>query len=317
MKLWELCDLETPWCLHVVVTLQVAEQIRAGETVIARLAAACGADSDALQRVLRHLATKGVFVEVAPGCFELGDLGAGLLEAGTRLGMDLDGFGGRMAHSWGTLLSAVRSGKSSYREAFGLGFWEDLEVNPEIGAQFDSLMGIAGHGVPDVSGLLDVVDWSGVRSVVDVGGGTGALLVEVLRARPELTGVLVDLPRVVAGVGELERVRVLGQSFFETLPEGGDLYLLQKVLCDWPDGEVVRILKRCADAAGSRGRVAVFNSTAAGEVPSPVLLMLVLVGGKDRSLDELCVLAGEAGLCVDAVGRGVVVLRVAAGSNIG
>jgi 2,7-dihydroxy-5-methyl-1-naphthoate 7-O-methyltransferase len=215
-----------------------------------------------------------------------------------------------MAHAWGTLLSAVRSGKPAYHEAFGRGFWEDLDAHPDIAAAFDALMGPAGHGVPDWHVLVDPAGWESVRTVVDVGGGTGALLAEILRARPEVRGTLVDLPRTVARSGEVfqsagvaDRVKTVGQSFFDPLPGGRDLYVLKNVLSDWPDREATAILKRCAEAARPSGRVVVFTGAGPGEEASPELLMMVLVGGRARTLDELREMAQQAGLEVKAVGR--------------
>src|SRR5260370_5550242 len=163
MDLWTLSDLCTPWCVHVVATLRIADHIAAGITEIGPLAAAAGADRDSLYRVLRHLVSKGLFTEPAPGRFELNDLARGLLGESGRLGFDLDSFGGRMAHAWGTMLSAVRSGKPAYHEAFGHGFWDDLEAQPEIRAKFDALMCPAWHGVPDWRGLGGPPDWESVR----------------------------------------------------------------------------------------------------------------------------------------------------------
>jgi 2,7-dihydroxy-5-methyl-1-naphthoate 7-O-methyltransferase len=310
MDLWALSDLSTPWCVHVVATLRIADRIAAGNAEIGPLAAAAGADRDSLYRVLRHLVSKGLFVEPAPGQFALNEAARALLEEPFRLGLDLDAFGGRMARAWGTLLSAVRSGKPAYHEAFGRGFWEDLDAHPEIAASFDALMGPAGHGVPDWRVLVDAADWESVRTVVDVGGGTGALLAEILRARPEVRGTLVDLPRTVARSGEIfqaagvaNRVTTVAQSFFDPLPGGGDLYLLKGVLYDWPDREATAILKRCAEAARPSGRVVVFTGAGPDEEASPELLMMVLGGGRGRTLDELREMAGEAGLEVRAVGR--------------
>lgn len=145
--------------------------------------------------------------------------------------------------------------------------------------------------------------------MVDVGGGTGALLAEILRGRPEAHGTLVDLPRTVARSGETfraagvaERATIIGQSFFDRLPAGADLYLLKSVLSDWPDREAAAILSRCAEAARPAGRVVVIG----GVSPDPGaddLLMMVLVGGKERTVDEFRVLAGEAGLEVSAAER--------------
>lgn len=295
--------------MHVVATLRIADHIAAGNSDIDKLAAASGADRDSLYRVMRHLVSRGVFEQPERGRFALNEVTQSLLEDPVRLGLDPDSFGGRMAHAWGILLSSVRTGKPAYHEAFGRGFWEDLDDHPDIAASFDSLMGPAGHGVPDPHVLPDAADWEFIKTVVDVGGGTGALLAEVLRTRPEVRGTLVDLPRTVArsrdvfeAAGVADRVTTVGQSFFDPLPGGADLYILKSVLSDWPDREATAILRRCADAARPSGRVVVFTGAGPGEDASPALLM-VLVGGKDRTLDEFCELAREAGLEVRSTGR--------------
>ena len=310
MDLWTLSDLSTPWCVHVVATLRIADHIAAGNTEIGPLAAAAGADRDSLHRVLRHLVSKGLFEEPAPGRFALNEAARGLLEEATPPGPGSRWLWRPHGARLGNLLSAVRSGKPAYHEAFGRGFWEDLDAHPDIAASFDALMGPAGHGVPDWHVLVDPADWESVRTVVDVGGGTGALLAEILRARPEVRGTLVDLPRTVARSGEVfqaagvaDRVTTVGQSFFDPLPGGNDLYILKNVLSDWPDREATAILKRCAEAARPSGRVVVFTGAGPGEDASPELLMMVLVGGRGRTLDEFREMAREAGLEVRAVGR--------------
>jgi SAM-dependent methyltransferase len=282
-----LSDLCTPWCIRVVATLRIAEHVAAGVTEVDRLAAAAGCDADALHHVLGWLVGKGVFQEPAPGRFALNDAARGLLEHGRFL--DLDGIGGRMAHAWGTLLTWVRTGAPGYAEAFGLPFWEDLAAHPEVAASFDALMG---------------------RTVVDVGGGTGAMLAELLRARPHLRGVLVDLPGTVAraaetfrAAGVADRVTTAGQSFFDPLPAGADVYLLKKVLNDWPDRETTAILRRCAEAARPGGRVVVLGGVAADDAPRRLAIEMVLVGGRSNTLAEFGTLAREAGLAVSATGR--------------
>lgn len=178
--IWTLSDLCTPWCVHVVATLRIADHIVAGKTAITDLAAASACDADSLHRVLRHLVSKGLFEESAPGRFALNEPARALLESWIRLGLDLDGFGGRMAYAWGSLIDAVRTGAPAYHTIFGRPFWEDLQAHPDLAASFDALMGPAGHGTPDPD-VLVTGDWDSVRTVVDVGGGTGALLAEVLR----------------------------------------------------------------------------------------------------------------------------------------
>ncbi len=308
MDLWTISDLATPWCVHVAATLRVANHIDAGHTAIADLAAAAGADPEYLGRVLRQLVGKGMFEEPRPSHFALNALSRELL--GDVSGFDLDGFGGRMANAWPTLLRAVRTGKPAYQEAFGRPFWQDLEAHPNISASFDQLMH-QGHGTPDPHVLVDPQAWSEIKIVVDIGGGTGALLAEILRAQPAITGILVDLPHTVQGAPEVfaaagvaDRAKTSGQSFFDPLPPA-DLYVLKSVLVDWPDAEARAILARCAEAARLRpaARVVVFTNSGPGQPASPDLLMLVLVGGKDRSIEELRALGSEAGLTLRAVGR--------------
>jgi 2,7-dihydroxy-5-methyl-1-naphthoate 7-O-methyltransferase len=183
-----------------------------------------------------------------------------------------------------------------------------LGAHPEIAAQFDELMGVAGHGAPDPEVLL-TGGWESVRTVVDVGGGTGAQLAEILRARPEARGTLVDMPATVArsasvfqAAGVSDRVTAVGQSFFDPLPAGADLYVLKNVLGDWPASERAAILRRCAEAARPAGRVVLIGGVSEGEA-SPELLMLVLVGGGNWSLAEFPEVARSVGLKVRATGR--------------
>jgi SAM-dependent methyltransferase len=310
MDLWALSDLATPWCVLVACTLRIADHVSAGKCDIAEIAAAASVDRDSLQRVLRHLVSRGVFEEPEPGQFKLNDTARQLLEPAVRVGFDLNGFGGRMAHAWGTLLSAVRSGKPAYHERFGRNFWEDLEAHPAIAAEFDALMGPAGHGAPDPDVLLNPAGWDSIRTVADIGGGTGSLLAEILRAHAHVRGILVDLARTVTKsddvfkkAGVANRVTAIGQSFFDPLPAGADVYLLKSVLSDWPDEEARMILERCAAAARPGGRVVIVNGVTPDEIASPELMMLVLVGGKERTLREFRKLAHEAGLEVRAAAR--------------
>jgi SAM-dependent methyltransferase len=311
VDLWSLSDLSTPWCVHVVATLRIAEHIADGRARIDDLARAAGAHAESLWRVMRHLVSRGVFEEPEPGRFALNEPARGLLEPGLHLALDLDSFGGRMAGAWSSLLTAVRTGASAYHTVFGRPFWEDLSAHPEIADKFDALMGPAGHGTPHPEVLVGG-DWESVRTVVDVGGGAGWLLAEVLRARPHVRGVLVDRPATVARAAEVfgaagvsDRVTVAGQSFFDPLPAGADLYLLKNVLADWPDSQALALLRRCAEAARPSGRVVLLGGVHpdAGEGPAPALLMMVLVGGKERSLSEFRELARGAGLEVAASGQ--------------
>jgi hypothetical protein len=302
----QLLDLATPWCLRVAATLRIGDHITAGRTDIGALAAAAQCDRDALHAVLSHLVSRGVFTEDSPGRFSCNRAAEELAEA--RRFIDLDGIGGRMAHTWGTLPDYVRTGQPSYQKVFGRPFWEDLAAHPRIAADFDALMGPVGHGVPDYDIELSG-GWEAVRTVVDVGGGTGALLASLLRRHPRARGILVDLPGTVARAAETmkeagvaDRVTVEGQSFFDPLPAGADLYVLSKVLNDWPDEPTVAILRRCAEAARPDGRIAVLGGVAADDTPRSLGIDMLVAGGKTSTLTQFTELARRAGLDILAAG---------------
>ena len=305
--LMTLTDLQTPWCMHVVGTLRIAQHIDAGLTGVAELAAATGCDGYALRAVLGHLVDKGVFTEPVPGTFGLTEGGRRVLGAPELL--DLGGIGGRMAGVWGALLGYVRTGTPHYEEVFGLPFWADLAAHPEVAASFDALMGTAGHGTPDPD-LVITGGWETVRTIVDVGGGSGTMLAELLRAHPGLHGTLVDLPATVARAeavlgeaGVAGRATLAGQSFFDPLPGGADLYLLRKVLNDWPDADTVAILRRCAQAAGAAGRVLVRGGVEPDGWTPRLAVDMLLCGGRSSTLTEFRELARQAGLDVSAAGQ--------------
>jgi hypothetical protein len=306
VDLEKMLDLATPWCLRVAATLRISEHIMAGHTDIGALAAAAECDRDALHAVLDHLVSRGVFTADSPGRFSCNRAAQGLAEAHRFI--DLDGIGGRMAHTWGTLLDYVRTGQPSYQKVFGRPFWEDLAAHPRIAADFDALMGPTGHGVPDYDIELSG-GWEAVRTIVDVGGGTGALLASLLRRHPRARGILVDLPGTVARAAETMkeagvagRVKAEGQSFFDPLPPGADLYVLNKVLNDWPDEPTVAILRRCAQAARPDGSIAVLGGVAADDAPRSLGIDMLVAGGKTSTLTQFTELARRAGLDILAAG---------------
>ena len=297
-----LSDLCTPWCILVVATLRIADHVAAGITDVEQLAAAAGCDADALHDALGHLVGKGVFEETSPGRFALNEAARGLL--GPPPHLDLEGIGGRFAQAWGTLLTYVRTGAPGYSEVFGLPFWDDLAAHPDLAASFDALMGPAGHGTPDAD-IRIAGGWESVRTVVDVGGGTGSMLAEILRTHPHIHGTLIDHPGTVErsqeifqAAGVADRVTTVGQSFFDPLPAGADVYLLRKVLNDWPDRETIAILRRCAEAAAPGGRVVVLGGVSAEDARRDLTIETVLLGGRTSTLTEFGKLGYEAGLLV-------------------
>jgi hypothetical protein len=302
MNLWELADLRTPWCIHVACTLRLAEHIEAGHTHIADLAQAAQADPFVLHSVLDLLVEKGIFEQPERGRFALNDAAKGLLNPALRLGLDLNGFGGRMAHAWSTMLPYVQTGLPAYKQIFGRTFWDDLDANPAIAADFDNLIGPGGHGPPNPHFPV-TTGWDAIRTVVDIGGGTGSMLAEILRIHPHIQGALVELPRTAARAAKLDRLTAIGQSFFDPLPPGADLYLLRGVLNNWPDAEAQAILTRCAEAACPSSRLVVLKSVHPANQPHPISIDTILTGGKPRTLPEFTLLAQASGLRVIAAAQ--------------
>jgi O-methyltransferase len=318
MAAWQvlgpLIDLATPMALRVAATLRLADFMPDDGTgdgaVVGDLAERASADPEALARMLRHLVAHGVFTEPRPGQFAANQTAA-MLRTGQpgALWLDLNGFGGRMDLAFTGLAHTVRTGEPAWEQVFGQPFWDYLDANPAISASFDATMAVDAGNVA----VADGYDWTTVRHVADIGGGTGTLIAEVLRRNPRVRGTLADLPETaararqyLAGLGLDGRCEVVGQSFFDPLPPGADVYLLSRVIHDWDDAAATAILRRCAEAAGSTGRVLVIESHGSpGGDPAGFaemnLRMLVLTGGRERTIDDYSSLAADAGLQVTAV----------------
>ena len=310
-RLAPLMDLVTPMALRVAVTLRLPDLVGERGSGVGDLAERAGADPDALGRLLRHLVGHGVFAEPEPGVFARNDT-AELLRrdhpSGAWRWLDLDGFGGRMDLACTALADTVRTGQPAWESVFGAPLWRCLDEDPELSASFDATMAA---GAVDRE-LAEGYDWGGYRTIADIGGGTGALLAALLRRYGELRGVLVDLPataararRYLAGLGLADRCETVGQSFFDELPAGADEYVLNRVLHDWPDADAAAVLRRCADAAGGSGRVLIVESFVGAGADAAMaaemsLRMLVLTGGRERTLADYRALTADAGLAIAA-----------------
>lgn len=303
-----LADLVTPMAVRVAATLGLADLMAQRPLSPDEMARRSGTDPDALDRLLRHLVNHGVFTEPTPGVFALNDLATLLCSdhpSGMRVQLDLDGFGGQMDLAFTGLLHTVRTGRPAWEEVFGAPFWDYLAADPVMGASFDATMTAGAEYVADDA---QGYDWSTVAHVVDVGGGTGALLVAILQAHPGVHATLVDLPDTVERAREQltkrglsDRCTFVGQDFFDALPGGGDVYVLNSVLHDWAEQEATSILRRCAEAAADTGRIVIIEETGAGEdrgseFAEMDLRMLVLCGGRERSIDGYTAIASAAGL---------------------
>jgi O-methyltransferase domain/Dimerisation domain len=291
--------------IHVAAVLGIADLLADGPRSSDDLAAAVDAHPPSLHRVLRALASVGVLHDQADGRFALTDVGACLRsDAADPVGGWAAYVGGN-AHfaAWGNLLHAVRTGESAFRSVHGADVWDYRARHPGEGAAFDRAM--TDNTRRTNRRLLAAYDFGSFATVVDVGGGHGALLAALLDAYPEMRGVLFDLPHVVAGATvDAARCDVIGGSFFDGVPQGGDAYLLKAIVHDWEDEDAVRVLRACRDAAPRHARVLVVErdlgvANENAEAKFSDLNMMVGPGGRERTREEFAALFEAAGFALE------------------
>jgi predicted O-methyltransferase YrrM len=292
--------------IYVATELGIADLLADGPRTVADLAGAAGAHAPTLRRVLRLLASEGVFVEVDSDRFELTPMAAPLQRDKDELRLQVL-FVGREA-SWraaGDLLHAVKTGETPFDHVHGAGFFEYLREHPDEGRLFDQLMVV--NTTPVGRAVAAVYDFSSMSTIVDVGGGRGALTLGILAANTRLRGVVFDQPSVTAGAREAiaaaglsDRCEAVGGDFFQAVPEGGDAYLLKFILHDWDDERCVSILRACRRAIRADGRVLVIEFVLnARNTPSFAttqdINMLINLGGQERTEAEYGALFTTAG----------------------
>jgi SAM-dependent methyltransferase len=319
-----LCATWTAQACSVFTMLGLPDRMAAGARTTAELAASADVERVALGRLLAALADAGVLRQTAADEFELSPLG-------DCLRSDVPGSAHGTAIMYGTevyqcfdgLLDTVRTGRPAFNDRFGRPFYEYLSDDPGLAANFNAAMSAAPDPPPPAADLFD-----GARTVVDLGGGDGRLLAETLRHSPELRGVLVELPEAAARArerldeaGVLDRVRIVTGSFFDHVPDDGDLYVLRRVLHNWNDENACRLLTRVRAAMPGEARLLVLeellpaapdaSSASAGAWAAPRnrivdLLMLVLMEGRDRTVEEYTTLLTDGGFTVKSVTTGAI-----------
>jgi predicted O-methyltransferase YrrM len=301
--------------LYAVAKLGVADVMRPGEPLpVADIATRVGADADALYRILRALAAEGLFREGPERAFRL-------TQTGEVLRDDIDGTmryvaimnAEQLYPVWTHVLEVVRSGAPATEQLWGKSHFDRLAERPEEAEIFNRAM--AGGAAIRFATLL-ALDWSAIRIVVDIGGGTGGILLRLLAREPHLHGILFDLPHLadearaaIAAAGLDDRCEFVGGSFFETIPANGDAYLLAQVLHDWDDADSTRILRACRAAIADGSRLVVLEQIVPdGNEPHPSKLldlhMLVVVGGRERSEAEFRDLLAAGGFRLQRIIEG-------------
>ena len=276
--------------IHVAAALGIADQLADGSRAVGDLAFATATHADALQRLLRALAAVELLHEESDGTFGLTPLGEALRgPAGSWAA-----FIGRSPHwtAWGQLLHSVRTGENAFRTLHGVDVWEYRAQHPEEAASFDAAMTGLSRRVN--AAVAAAHDFGRYRLIIDVGGGHGALLAGILARHPGVRGVLFDQPAVVAGANH-DGFEVAGGSFFESVPTGGDAYLLKSVLHDWEDQPAIEILRTCRRAARAGTALIVIERTLADPAAKLAdLNMLVGPGGRERAAEEYAALLAAA-----------------------
>jgi hypothetical protein len=314
-KLLEMLDgCRVVQALYVAASLGVADLLGNGPKRSEELAREIGADARSLHRLLRALASLGVLEERHDGRFvltEVGDLLRSDVPGSLRAAILLAG-GRRHWTTWGRLLESVKSGKTAFGTWSSSTFLEMAQRDPEGARIFNEAM--AALTAPVNTGVTAAYDFSPYRTLVDVGGGYGALLSGVLAANPPLRGVLFDIPPVIEGArdrinaaGLAERCELIAGDAFESVPSGGDAYILKWVLHDWDDDSCLRILRNCRETMRDDTRLLVIErivprraAPAPGDATKFLsdLNMLLLSGGCERTEEEYRRLLAAAGFSV-------------------
>jgi hypothetical protein len=274
------------------------------------LAEVTGSHPPSLHRLLRLLAAAGLVTETEPGRFSLTETAAALQRTTGSLQPLFQLFSRVMLPCLLETASSVRTGEPAFERLVGAPIYEYLGKHPEHEEAFGQMMKL----MRDIAGsITEVYDFAGAGTVVDVGGGVGWRTIEILEAHPTMRGILFDRPgtteharMVLAEAGLSERTEVVAGSFFDQVPGDGDCYLVSAVLPNWDDPDALAILEKCKDAMPPHGRLLVFEPVLPeGDEPHIGkvfdLMMLVVLGGRVRTEDELRRLLDTAGFRVNRV----------------
>jgi hypothetical protein len=284
--------------ISVAAELGIADLLADGPRSCEQLAAATQTHAPSLYRLLRALASLGVFSEMSERHFALTPLAQPLRSdvPGSLRALALFQNDDWYWQVYRALPYSVRTGAPATEHLWGTGLFAYFAEHPDAARRFDA--GMASRHAEGNAVLATGFDFAGIQTLVDVGGGNGSLLATILRAHPAMQGVLFDLPRVVEGAqaqltaaGVAERCRIVAGDFFEAVPPGGDAYLLSNVLHDWDDERATAILHSIHRAMAGHGRLLVVNEQVIppANEPHPGKLgdiIMLLIGGRERTEAE-------------------------------
>lgn len=292
--------------IYAAAKFNIADHLIDGPKSIEQLAEATSTNADALYRLLRALASVGIFAEGEPRHFALTPLAEPLQSdvPGSKRALALMA-GDEQFRTWAEIEYSIQTGKTAFDKAFGKPIFEYLSENPDKARIFDAAMvGIHGRE-SDI--VLSAYDFSGVGVLADIGGGNGSQISQVLKRNSDLKGILFDLPHVIEraknsieSAGLLDRCKLVGGSFFESVPEGADIYLMRHIIHDWDDEKSLTILRNCHQAMSANTKLLIVESVIPpGNDPFGGkfldLVMLLIPGGKERTAEEYRALLDQAG----------------------
>jgi hypothetical protein len=293
--------------ISVAAKLRIADKLAAGPKSAADLARETDTHAPSLYRLLRALASAGVFAEDTDGRFRLTPMAEYLRTGvpGSLRGV-ADYCGSEWSwRPWGDLLGSIRTGETAFDRVFGEPCFDYLAKHPNESAVFNE--GMTGFSSTIAPAVAKAYDFSTFGTVVDVGGGHGVLLATILKAFPKVRGVVYDAPHVADGAAEAirsaglaDRCRVEGGDFFKSVPAGGDAYLMKHIIHDWPDDKAETILRHCRNGVNPDGKLLLVevviksgNEPDLGKILD--LEMLVLPSGRERTEAEYAALFAAAG----------------------
>jgi hypothetical protein len=293
--------------IYITAKLGLADLVKNGPKTAAELAAATGTHAPSLFRVLRALASVGIFTQDEQDRFGETPLLQTLRSdvPGSLRAFAMTELGEEHYPAWGDLLHSVQTGGIAFDHAFGMPVWDYFVQNPDNARIFNDAM--SGMTAQANEALHAAYDFAGIKTLVDIGGGHGGLITSILRRHPELRGVLFDSPQVVDGARDLitgsdvaDRCEVLGGDFFASVPAGADAHILKWIIHDWNDDQSVAILKNSHRALAENGKLILVEAVVpAGPEPHFSkfidLNMLVMTGGRERTEAEFRDLYEQAG----------------------
>jgi hypothetical protein len=296
--------------VNIAARLGLSDRLAGGPRSSDQLAQEVGVDADALYRVMRALASVGLYEEQSSRMFALTPAGAALCDGPVRW-MALWIAGEFNFQVYANAMHSVKTGESAVPATVGTGVFEHFATHPELSKIFNDAM--TGFSAAVIPAVIEAYDFSGIGTLVDIAGGHGGVLTAILKKYPAMRGVLFDLDHVIAGAhaaiaaqGVADRCSTATGDFFKDVPAGGDAYIMKHIIHDWDDEKAAAILRNIGKVLPRDGRVILIESVIpAGNEPGLGkiidLEMLVMPGGRERTEQEFRALFDRAGFTLTRV----------------